>query len=264
MKILVTGYKGFIGSNMFNALAHRGHHVYGCEYEDFSPKLLENKDWVIHCGAISSTIVTDIKEVMCKNVLFVKMLREYCELLGVNIQFSSSASIYGPNNTSFNETDTHDARSLYAWSKVEGEKILVGNTIHGIITTQVFRYFNVYGNGEEHKEQPSPHSAFKKQAKEYGHIKVFENSNLYKRDFVPVSKIIDVQEKFLNINESGVWNIGTGVATSFLEVAERIAKENNVEVKEIPMPENIKKNYQAYTCADMTKTNETLKRFKNV
>jgi len=60
--------------------------------------------------------------------------------------------------------------------------------------------------------------------------------------------------KFLNVKESGVFNMGSGNPISFLD----IAKTFNVKVVEIPMPEILKASYQKYTCADMTKTRKTL------
>ena len=78
------------------------------------------------------------------------------------------------------------------------------------IIVQGFRYFNVYGPNENHKgNQASPIHKFTEQAKT-GKIKLFENSENYKRDFVCVSDICEVHEKMLDINEKGVYNIGTG------------------------------------------------------
>lgn len=121
---------------------------------------------------------------------------------------------------------------------------------------QGFRYFNVYGpEGEEHKgSQASPHSQFQRQAQDTGKIRVFENSDQYRRDFVHVSKIVDAHLKFLEVEQSGIWNVGTGTTQSFLDVA----KTFNVSLEEIPMPEVLKNSYQSYTCADMTKYNSTL------
>jgi ADP-L-glycero-D-manno-heptose 6-epimerase len=122
---------------------------------------------------------------------------------------------------------------------------------------QGFRYFNVYslnGAGEEHKaNQASPFYQFYQQSKT-GEIRVFEDSEDYKRDFVPVEEVIDIHLKFLNVKESGVFNIGSGKPMSFLDIANTF----NVKVVEIPMPEILKSSYQKYTCADMTKTRKTL------
>jgi ADP-L-glycero-D-manno-heptose 6-epimerase len=126
------------------------------------------------------------------------------------------------------------------------------------IRVQGFRYFNVYGSGEEHKDQPSPYTAFEKQAKETGVIKLFKGSENYKRDFVPVETVCAVHKKFLNVEKSGIWNVGTGIATSFEDVAKLVAEKYGATIEYIPMPENLKNQYQAYTCADLTKLKQEI------
>lgn len=251
MKILVTGHKGFIGSHLVKALSN--HEVITCEWGDRLP-LIHGLDWVIHTGAISSTTERDIDKIMRQNYDFSIDLYEACLYHSVNFQFSSSASVYGLG-TEFKETSLVDPKTPYAWSKYMFERYMLNNLPNQSVA-QAFRYFNVYGpEGEEHKgNQASPYMQFKRQAEETGKIKVFENSDLYLRDFIHVSKVVELQLQFLNINKSGVWNIGTGVATSFLDVA----KKFNVPIETIPMPGILKESYQAYTCADMTKTNRTL------
>lgn len=59
---------------------------------------------------------------------------------------------------------------------------------------------------------------------------------------------------FSHIPESGVWNVGTGKAMSFVDVA-RLYTDN---IRTIPMPDELKTHYQKYTCADMTKTDATI------
>jgi ADP-L-glycero-D-manno-heptose 6-epimerase len=124
----------------------------------------------------------------------------------------------------------------------------------GKVRVQGFRYFNVYGPYEDHKgDQASPYHKFTKQAKETGVIKIFEGSENFKRDFVSVETVVDVHRRFFTVHESGVWNIGTGIAKSFKEVAEEIARQYNAKIEYIPIPENIAKQYQKYTQADLTK-----------
>jgi ADP-L-glycero-D-manno-heptose 6-epimerase len=116
----------------------------------------------------------------------------------------------------------------------------------------------VYGDGEEHKgTQASPFTQFRLQAERVGEIRVFEDSENYHRDFVPVSTVIDIHKKFLNIPESGIWNIGTGSTKSFLDVAQGF----DVPIVKIPMPEKLKASYQAYTCADTAKVHATLAKY---
>jgi len=252
MKILLTDHRGFIGSHMLQALEERGHHVSVYEWGDALPSIME-QNWVIHMGAISSTTERDIEKVMQQNVDFTIQLYEACHTFGVNFQYSSSASLYGLVST-FREDAELDPRTPYAWSKYLTERHIRRHPMGA--TTQIFRYFNVYGpDGEAHKGgQASPYAQFKRQAEENKKIRVFEGSENYLRDFVPVSTIVDTQLKFLDIKESGVWNIGTGNPRSFLDVA----KEFDVPIETIPMPEILKDSYQKYTCADLTKLHQTL------
>jgi ADP-L-glycero-D-manno-heptose 6-epimerase len=116
----------------------------------------------------------------------------------------------------------------------------------------------VYGAGEDHKgDQASPYHKFTEQAKK-GNIVLFENSDKYKRDFIHVNDILDYHHKFMQIKESGLWNLGSGRAVSFEKVAKDIAKEYNADIRYVAMPEHLKASYQEYTCANMTKTWDTV------
>jgi ADP-L-glycero-D-manno-heptose 6-epimerase len=125
---------------------------------------------------------------------------------------------------------------------------------------QGFRYFNVYGNGEDQKgNQSSPIHKFTKQAYQNKEIKVFKNSQRYLRDFVCVDDVCEMHLKFLKRPDLvGVWNIGTGKPVSFLHVAEIIQKDNNCKITEIDFPEELKNQYQEFTCADLTKLNKDI------
>lgn len=251
MKILLTGYKGFIGSNMLNALSD--HEVSLFDWGDPLPKVTGH-DWVIHMGANSSTTERNVEKIMVQNFDFSVWLLDQCIENGVNLQYSSSASVYGMRTENFKETQPVDPRTPYAWTKYLFERY-VSNSYLGSIRVQGFRYFNVYGAGEDHKEaQASPHHTFTKQARDTGVIKLFENSHNYKRDFVPVELVVKYHKKFFGVMESGIWNIGTGKPVSFEEVARNIAEKYNAKIEYIPMPEKLRDSYQAYTCADMTKT----------
>ena len=252
MKILLTGYKGFIGSHMFRALEAHGHDVSVDDWGEILPSVME-QDWVIHMGAISSTTERNIEKVMQQNVDFTQQLYQACHAFGVNFQYASSASVYGLVST-FREDAELDPRTPYAWSKYLTERYIQRHPMGP--RAQIFRYFTVYGpEGEEHKgSQASPYAQFKRQAKETGRIQVFEGSDRFLRDFVPVSKIVDTHLKFLTVKESGIWNVGTGQPRSFMSVAE----EFGVPVTTVPMPDILKDSYQKYTCADMTRYNTTV------
>ena len=257
MKILITGYKGFIGQNMIKTLSDHTLSFY--EPGEELPTI-QGLDWVIHLGAISSTTETNVELVMQHNYDFSRWIANECKQHGVNFQYSSSASIYGLNKN-FNESAPSNPQSPYAYSKFLFDRYISHLAGNWPISVQGFRYFNVYGPYEDHKgDQASPFHKFEKQAKETGVIKLFEGSDQYLRDFVSVERVCDIHKQFLNIKETGIWNVGTGQPRSFQSVAEEIAQKYNARIEYIPMPDNIKKQYQTYTCADL----ELLKRYIEV
>ena len=255
MNILVTGHDGFIGRNIVPSLEAEGHIVslfeWGSEFPDLYACDIQQ---VIHLGAISSTTEKNVEKIMTQNYQFSVDLLCLCETLGIDFQYSSSASVYGLNKV-FTETSPVDPRTPYSWSKYMFERYVQSRNRD--IKVQGFRYFNVHGPHEEHKgTQASPHHQFTKQAKETGIIKVFENSNNYFRDFVPVSSVVDAHKQFLTVDNSGLWNVGTGTATSFQQIANDISDEFKATITYIPMPDNLKHSYQTYTCADTTNFNK--------
>jgi ADP-L-glycero-D-manno-heptose 6-epimerase len=254
MKILVTGYKGFIGQNVVNAL-QTDHELGLFQWGDPLPDF-EGYDWCIHLGAISSTTATDVEQVLEQNYDFSRVVINRCDQYGVNLQYSSSASVYGLG-TNFAENAPKSPLSPYAWSKYLFDRYVESFLSQGRfqnIKVQGFRYFNVYGPHEEHKgDQASPYHKFENQALETGVIKLFEGSENYLRDFIPVNTVVDIHKTFLDVAESGIWNVGTGRPKSFQTVGEEVASMYNAQIEYIPMPENLKKQYQAYTCADTTR-----------
>ena len=250
MKILITGHKGFVGQNMVKVLKNK-HELSFYEWGD-EPPALEGLDWVVHLGALTATTETDVDKVMRQNHDFSCVMLMACQVAGVNLQYASSASIYG-QGTDFKEDAPAYPQSPYAWSKYLFDRHVKINRFEKIIV-QGFRYFNVYGPHEDHKgDQASPYYKFVRQAQETGVIKLFEGSENFYRDFVPVKTVIDVHEKFFDVKESGVWNIGTGKARSFLDVANEVAEKYNAKIEYIPIPPSVANQYQKYTCADLTR-----------
>lgn len=255
MRIVLTGHKGFIGSNLLQRL-QEDYEVVTYEWGDGFP-LLKYNDWVMHIGAISSTTETNVEKIMERNYEYSCKLLRACIDKGAHFQFASSASVYGLREE-FNEDSPVDPRTPYAWSKYFFERYASKHfsymKLHGRCL-QVFRYFNVYGSNEDHKGgQASPFNQFAKQAKETGVIKVFENSENYHRDFIHVDEVVDYHLAFMKTKECGIFNIGTGKTKSFLDVAHLTIQKHPAIIQTIEMPDNLKHSYQKYTCADMTKT----------
>lgn len=254
MKILITGHKGFIGQNVAGYLASKGHDITGYEYVPNVLPDVEEYDWVIHLGAISDTRERDINKILEQNFEFSMRLLSLCEMQETNFQYASSASVYGPL-TDFKENAPVYPQSPYSWSKYLFDRaVTTGGEFS--IKVQGFRYFNVYGNFEDHKgDQASPVYKFTKQAREKGRIQIFEGSEKFHRDFVCVEDICQIHEKFFDVEESGLWNVGTGITHNFREIANAVAEKEGADIIEIPMPEDLKPQYQKYTCADLTKLN---------
>jgi ADP-L-glycero-D-manno-heptose 6-epimerase len=262
VRVFITGVEGFIGQNFIRLLPD-GWIVSSYDLID-NPSLrprdldIEGNDWVIHLGALSSTTETDAKRVMDLNLAWSIELAEECEKYGVNLQWSSSASVYGNKyRCPMHEKLEVRPLNLYAHSKYFFEEYMKSRNPK--IVWQGFRYFNVYGQHEDHKgSQASPYSQFARQARETGVIRVFENSEKYKRDFIHVDAVINYHLRMLNVNESGLFNLGSGSPRSFLDVARDIALIYDARIEEIPFPEHLLNHYQEYTHADMYKLNMLL------
>jgi len=263
MKLLITGSSGFIGKNLVNSLKSiheiQSYDILDNQYKRPKDLQINQFDWVLHIGALSSTAETNIERVIDLNVSWSIELFEECLKYGVNFQWSSSASVYGrPSETKFSEYLKPNPLNLYARSKFLLEEYIKNRNAD--IIWQGFRYFNVYGPGEEHKgKQASPYHQFKEQAETLGVIKLFENSQLYSRDFVHVSRVCDVHTQMLEYPKSGIWNIGSGIAKSFETVANEITEQYDARIEYIKMPSNLESHYQSYTCADISKLQSVLK-----
>jgi ADP-L-glycero-D-manno-heptose 6-epimerase len=255
MKILITGSKGFIGQNLVNHLKDE-HEIQVYDILDGykRPKELSLKgiDKVIHLGAISSTIEKDIQKIMDLNVSWAIELFEECVSKRIDFQWSSSASVYGRETTTFRENQPMRPDSLYAKSKMLLENYITSHSQQDI-TWQGFRYFNVYGKHEDHKDgQASPYHQFTKQAIDTGIIRIFEGSENFLRDFISVENVCEYHERFLKEKVCGIFNIGSGKPKSFSQVAEEIAEKYSAKIEVIPFPSYLRNQYQTYTCADLT------------
>lgn len=266
MRILITGYKGFIGQNAFKRFKDIGHDVVGYDYdENLSMPNLDGVDLVMHMGAISSTAERNVEKVFKQNYDFTIELVNNCVKKSIPLHHSSTGAVYGFGKE-FTETSPLYPMTPYAWSKYMVEKYCRQFKYANI---KLFRYFNVYsteGESESHKVgQCSPHYKFRKQAEKNGVIELFvepEHRTSY-RDFIHVNEVLDYHERFLDSNANGIFNIGTGKCKTFEDVAYEIARQYNARVVEVPMPKEISNYIQWFTCADMTKTKTTLGMLEN-
>ena len=287
--IVVTGGAGFIGSNLLAGLNAMGRedilvvddltdgkkyvnlapHRFAdyWHYEDFIEAVACNHDFgepidaVLHEGACSVTTEWDGHYMMQVNYEFTKTLFHYCMDHKIPFIYASSAAVYG-GNEHFNEDDQKQMPlNVYGYSKWLFDQYLLRNWSE--VTTQVvgLRYFNVFGPGETHKgPMASVAYHFTNQLRETGTLKLFEGYDGYgageqKRDFIYVEDIVKVNLWFLaNPQASGIFNLGTGTARTFNDLAHKLIELNcggNLEY--IPFPDKLKGCYQSFTEANIDK-----------
>ena len=249
--ILLTGYQGFIGSHFRKALGEEGQHkVIGIDQDNAWEFLRKFDQWknvtlIVHNGAISSTTEKNWMTIAHYNQDFTAHLFAKAMEYEIPIKYASSASVYGNQKKN---RKLINPLNQYAISKLIIDYYVLDH-IDKFKSIQGFRYFNVYGEGEDHKgDQSSPVSKFTKQIKETGELKLFEGSDKFYRDFVWVKDVVDVVLN--NTAGSGIYDVGTGKPTSFQKVAELVAKKEKGTIKMIPFPKHLKGKYQDYTCAD--------------
>lgn len=239
--ILLTGSDGFIG----RAFRKRIDDALSFDIEDCFDFLYDFKDWdnietIIHQGAISSTIEKDVEKLYRYNVLYSIMLFQKAVDFGIPVKYASSAAIYG-NQTSANPLNQ------YALSKLQVD-YWVNDNIDKFSLIQGFRYFNVYGDGEESKgDQASPVSKFAKQIVESGRLRLFKGSSEFYRDFVCVDDVVNIVLN--NDMGSGIFDLGTSSPVSFQHVADSVIRKFGGEIEYIDFPERLNGKYQLYTCA---------------
>ena len=241
--ILVTGSKGFIGKRLIKTLDWD---VLPLDFNNHMEIFDSDFPWrsikqIYHLGAISSTTETNIERIYNLNIKYSISLFEYAIEHQIPVTYASSASVYG-NSSSYKINPLN----YYALSKATID-YWVQDNIDRFSNIVGCRFFNVYGDGEEHKgSQASPIHQFTKQAKENGVIKVFEGSEEFVRDFVYVDDaVICMSMK----NESGIYDVGTSNPVSFSYVADLVSRKYDVPIETIPFPNNLLGKYQHYTCA---------------
>ena len=235
MKVLLTGHKGFIGSNLLNKLKKLGHYVYCLEkndnYEELHLESMVKQCKVIfHVGAISDTTLQDPNEMLYYNYVLSKRIFDLARKHNVKVVYSSSAANYGDGNGVPN--------NIYGWSKLLAEE-------YGLRTCEKFvalRYFNVYGPGEEHKGKMA---SVAYQAYQKGDFKLFPGN--IKRDFVYIEDVVNANI-YASTLERGLFDVGSGNAETFENLV------GGVGIKyEYHTPDKIPVWYQWFTEADKEK-----------
>lgn len=242
--IILTGACGFIGSHFKKALQDKK--LLEVEQDDCFYFLNSFDDWnkvelILHQGAISSTVETDLNKLHKYNVNFSIRLFEKAIEHKIPVKYASSASVYGMCKDKLNPLN------YYAISKLQID-YWVNDNIEKFSNIQGFRYFNVYGSGEDHKkDQASPIHKFTKQVKESGKIKLFAGSESFYRDFVCVDDVVNCVLNNKKIN--GIYDLGSSSPISFYDVAKIVVDKYGGEIETIPFPTHLVGKYQKLTCA---------------
>lgn len=258
MKVLVTGYEGFIGRNMMSWLHQfEDWQVDGWSWDYEDRPEVNHYDWVIHLGAVADMTDTDVDKILTQNLEFSQWLFNECNKHGTHLQYASSSSVYG-NTNNFEETAPCYPQTAYAWSKYLFDRWVFQQEQN--VMVQGFRYFNVYGKWM-HLRGNRANAIYKwrQQARKQGYIEVWETADQVKRDWTWVGDVCRLHTDFMQtVKGSGIWNVGSGLAHSFMEIAEAIAEQEGVELKIIAVPEEEKLRMRSKTCANLKHLKETI------
>ena len=257
MKILVTGHEGFIGRNMVGWLQNEGWDVDGWEWDPDNYPDVKPYNWVIHLGGISDANENDVDKVLKQNLEFSQWLFHECQNNEVHLQYASSNAVYGPG-PSFSEFGSCNPQNPYAWSKYLFDRWVFQQEhrmfVHG------FRYFNVYGKWM-HLKGPYANliHRWREEARRDKSIHVWANAEHILWDWTWVGDVCKLHIDFIKqVNGSGIWNVGSGLTHSLLDVAEEVAEQEGVPIKfrSSPYKENGKVRFKV--CANLAHLKATI------
>lgn len=306
MKVVVTGAAGMIGSNLVAGLNALGiDDVIAVDeltdgakyrnlrdlrisdyfdradfYERFGRGDFGRIDAVLHQGACSDTMEHDGRYMLENNYRCSKTLLDACLAQGCQLLYASSAATYGDSPQFREEPVCERPLNVYGYSKLLFDQVVRRALPTARSQVVGFRYFNVYGPREQHKARMAS-VAFHhfNQYRAAGKVQLFGEYGGYgpgqqTRDFISVSDVVAVNLWFLqHPRQSGIFNLGTGRAQPFNDVA--VAVINGLQrhaghaplalddllrqglVEYIDFPPALVGKYQCFTQADLTRLRAT-------
>ncbi len=289
--IVVTGAAGFIGSCLVSQLNQNGRTDL-IIVDDFSNEIknknLANKrfiakverfslfdwlkenhkniDFIFHIGARTDTTEFDYQIFERLNVGYSKQIWQFCTDNQIPLVYASSAATYGIGEQGYDDEESKipllKPLNPYGESKNEFDKWVLAQT-QAPPRWYGLKFFNVYGPNEYHKGRMASvvFHAFH-QIRQTKAMKLFRSHHpAYKdgeqlRDFVYVKDVVSVclflMERAIS---SGIYNLGTGKARTFLDLARNTfqAMEVTENIKFVDTPLDIRDKYQYFTQANMSK-----------
>lgn len=231
---------------------------------------------IVHMGAISSTTESNIDLIVEVNFALSRMLWRWCASRGKRLIYASSAATYGAGEHGFDDDGSLEALArlrplnAYGWSKQLFDRWVARElaTGHHPRPSQWvgLKFFNVYGPNEYHKvgmqsvvAQKYPLAAAGERFTLFRSYRPDVADGGQKRDFVYVRDCADVVLWLLDHpNVNGLFNLGTGQARSFEDLAHAMcaALKRPANIDYVDMPESIRPNYQYFTEASMERLRE--------
>jgi ADP-L-glycero-D-manno-heptose 6-epimerase len=227
---------------------------------------------IVHMAAISSTTEKDVDKFVATNIRLTLDLWNWCAANAVRLIYASSAATYGDGSAGFSDEQSPAALATlhplnaYGWSKHLVDRRVVDDVTRCHATPRQWaglKFFNVYGPNETHKGVMQSLVS-----KIFPAVKAGEAVTLFKshdprypdggqqRDFIYVKDCVAVVRWLLGHPEtSGLFNVGTGTARSFLDLVRAVcaAAGCTPNIRFIDTPDELRAQYQYFTRADMTK-----------